>query len=133
MGFLLQILEDIFHDHISSSHSQVNLSVPTCFPQPNFSCLVSSNGFGRNYSASYDSCYLPCVPLFFLAIVVTERPRDFIIPLAESRYTVSAVFSEPIQFSNPIKNGNEVSLAGNEVSLAIDGETLNNVGGSSLS
>jgi hypothetical protein len=52
---------------------------------------------------------------------------DLINSLAEFRYTVSAVFSEPIQWSNPIKNGNEVSLAGNEVSLATDGETLSNV------
>lgn len=70
---------------------------------------------------------------FFLAILTTERPQNIIIPLAESRYTVSAVFSEPIQFSNPIKNRNEVSLAGNEVSLATEGKTLNNVGVNSLS
>lgn len=46
---------------------------------------------------------------------------------------MSAAFSEPTQFSNPITNGNEVSLAGNEVSLATDGETVNNVGVNSLS
>lgn len=47
--------------------------------------------------------------------------------------TMSAAFSEPTQFSNPIKNGNEVSSAGNEVSLATDGEIVNNVGVNSLS
>lgn len=70
---------------------------------------------------------------FFLAILTTERPWDLIITLADLRYTMSAVFSEHIQFSNPIKNRNEVSLAGNKVSLATDGETLNNVGVNSLS
>lgn len=89
-------------------------------------------GFRRNCSASFDSC-LYFISHVSLDILATERPRDLIIPLTESRYIVSAVFSEPIQFSNPIKNGNEVSLAGNEVSLATDGETLNNVGVNGLS
>ena len=59
--------------------------------------------------------------------------RTLSYPWQNPDNTVSAVFSESVQFSNPIKNGNEVNLAGNEVSLATVGETLYNVRVNSLS
>lgn len=49
-------------------------------------------------------------------------------PPLQNPDTLCRQYSRSLQFSNSIKNGNEVSLAGNEVSLATDGETLNNVG-----
>lgn len=131
VGFLFSFLEDMFHDHISSN-SQVNLFALNYFLQL---LLGLIKGLQEELLSQLWLLLSTLSPTFFvfLAILATERPRDLIITLAEPRYTVSVVFSEHIQFSNPIKNGNEFSLAGNKVSLATDGETLNNVGVNSVS